>query len=359
MMLSIPLRMAHVSRRLQPRRLLTTSSIPQLTDLEINVEDLNHSDVLQRAKSIYDEHGVLVVRGLNRKHVKTIKAHADRIFKQSLTLLENGKAKEHINPASGLSLGYLTPDQTLWIPAEPNEKGRDKQVMVLGLDYLNSSALFDAATDNRTLDLVQLFLDDENIELFSKGQCFYKEGSPADAQRASNPKLMHQDSAYFMFAKQGACATLNYSVDTSTDIDNGPLYVVPGSHRNGHIAHVDTPSHLGLAENQGEPVDFPGALVVNGEAGDAIFFNIHTVHGSTANRSPESRASFINRYITSDDYQTYFATDTVMRKEARAKYEEGVAIGMLPAKERNFIVRGMRSWDDDGPSWLLNEGVNH
>ena len=24
-------------------------------------------------------------------------------------------------------------------------------------------------------------------------------------------------------------------------------------------------------------------------------------------------------YITSDDYQTYFATDTIMRKEARAK----------------------------------------
>ena len=48
-----------------------------------------------------------------------------------------------------------------------------------------------------------------------------------------------------------------------------------------------------------------------------------------------------------------------MRKEARAKYEEGVAIGMLPPKERNIIVRGIRSWDDEGPSWVLNEGVNH
>ena len=83
------------------------------------------------------------------------------------------------------------------------------------------------------------------------------------------------------------------------------------------------------------------------------------VHGSTANKSSQSRASFINRYITSDDYQTYFATDTIMRKQARATYEEGVATGMLPPKERNFVVRGMRTWDDEGPAWIMNEGVNH
>ena len=42
-----------------------------------------------------------------------------------------------------------------------------------------------------------------------------------------------KDSAYFMFAKQGACATLNYAVDTSVELDNGPLYVIPKSHRKG------------------------------------------------------------------------------------------------------------------------------
>ena len=101
------------------------------------------------------------------------------------------------------------------------------------------------------------------------------------------------------------------------------------------------------------------AVCIDGEAGDAVFFNIHTVHGSTGNTSPEPRASFINRYITSDDYQTYFATDTVMRATNRAAYEEGVATGMLPPKERNYIVRGCRTWDDEGPAWVMNEGVNH
>ena len=158
-----------------------------------------------------------------------------------------------------------------------------------------------------------------------------------------------------MFAKQGACATLNYAVDTNKEKENGPLYVIPGSHKNGHVEHVDTPSHLGLPDNW----TFEDAVCIDGEAGDAVFFNIHTVHGSTGNTSPEPRASFINRYITSDDYQTYFATDTVMRATNRAAYEEGVATGMLPPKERNYIVRGCRTWDDEGPAWVMNEGVNH
>ena len=108
----------------------------------------------------------------------------------SRTIIVDGISKTLAS--TGLRLGWLTPDQTLWIPAQPDDTGRDKQVMILGLDYFNSSALFDAATDSKTLDLVQLFLNDENIELFSKGQTFYKEGSVGKLKRASNPKLLHQ-----------------------------------------------------------------------------------------------------------------------------------------------------------------------
>lgn len=174
-----------------PLRRYLSSSIT-IQDLEMNVADLHTDDSLERAKHIYDQFGCLIVRGLNEQYVANISQHADAIFQQSLKLLENGQAKEHINEASGLRLGWLTPDQTLWIPAQPDDTGRDKQVMILGLDYFNSSALFDAATDSKTLDLVQLFLNDENIELFSKGQTFYKEGSVGKLKRASNPKLLHQ-----------------------------------------------------------------------------------------------------------------------------------------------------------------------
>ena len=43
--------------------------------------------------------------------------------------------------------------------------------------------------------------------------------------------------------------------------DNGPLYVVPGSHRNGYLKHYDTPSHLGLPQEQ---FNFDNALAIDG-----------------------------------------------------------------------------------------------
>ena len=153
----------------------------------------------------------------------------------------------------------------------------------------------------------------------------------------------------------GAVATFSYAVDTNGALDNGPLYVVPGTHKFGHLPHVDTPSHLGV---QGDWT-FDDALRIDGKAGDVIFFHIHTLHGSTPNRSPTPRPVFINRYIEASDYQAYFATDARMRERARAEYDAMRAEGKLPPKDRNVMVRGRRTWKEGGPEWRLDARVNH
>ena len=121
-----------------------------------------------------------------------------------------------------------------------------------------------------------------------------------------------------MFGHDGAVASLSYAVNTSGALDNGPLYVVPGSHRLGHVPHRDTPSHLGV----GDEWSFDDALRIDGAAGDTVFFHIHTLHGSTPNRSPAPRPTFINRYIEAGDYQAYFATDARMREEFVMVYHD-------------------------------------
>ena len=131
-----------------------------LQDIEMDVSAID----LAKAKKIYDEYGCLVVRGLNRAHVESIRTHAEDIFQQAIKLLESGQFTEQVSEESGKFLGWVTPDQTLWIPA-PGGHVRDKQVMVLGLDYLTSSAMFHAATSAATLDLVSAFLDSDNIEV--------------------------------------------------------------------------------------------------------------------------------------------------------------------------------------------------
>ena len=152
-------------------------------------------------------------------------------------------------------------------------------------------------------------------------------------------------------------ATLSYTRRTDLATDNGALYVVPGSHKFGHLPHIDTPSHLGLPA---EDWSFDDGLVIEGDAGDTVFFHIHTIHGSPPNRSPRPRATFINRYIAADDYQAYFATDTDMRVRARTEYETALARGELPKKERNLILRGRRPWSKDGVQCALADArVNH
>jgi phytanoyl-CoA hydroxylase len=139
-----------------------------------------------------------------------------------------------------------------------------------------------------------------------------------------------------------AVGTLNYAVDTSRALNNGPLYVVPGSHREGYVAHIDTESHLGLDEKL---YSFDEAVCVDGKAGDTLFFHVHTVHGSTPNFSNKPRPTFINRYIHPDDVQTIHATSAAMREEG----ERGEA--EMPVKERNYLVRGRRKWS--GLKWDL------
>ena len=87
-------------------------------------------------------------------------------------------------------------------------------------------------------------------------------GLSAEGRPGGNPKYLHQDSAYFSFSTNlGAIATLSYAVDVSAALDNGPLHVVPGSHRLGHVPHVDTPSHLGVPASAWS---FRDALCIDG-----------------------------------------------------------------------------------------------
>jgi ectoine hydroxylase-related dioxygenase (phytanoyl-CoA dioxygenase family) len=239
---------------------------------------------------------------------------------------------------ASLQEGWLTADGTLFIPA-PEGSPRKEQIMVLGVDYFTSSALLAASIDKTCLDIVEEILG-PNIELFGKGQILYKEPSGGHA------KFMHQDSAYFEFAKDGPVGTLNYCIDTTLSLDNGPLHVVPGSHRLGYIDHIDTHSHLAL-----DPKDWPfnKGIPIEGKAGDTIFFHVNTIHGSMHNKSNKPRPVFINRYLRPDDYQLLQATSVKMRTEAKAKL---AAIGdKFPTKDRGYMVRGWREYD--GLDWTL------
>jgi len=282
--------------------------------LEVFADDLN----VKRAASIYNEHGCLVVRGLTKPYLSEIQRDIEQAARESLELLPRAKK---------VNEGWTTPNGTLFLPA-PKNFHREQQIMVLGVSYRTSAAFFRAAFDAKTVDVVEAILG-PNIELFMDGQCLYKE--PV----GGHPKHLHQDSSYFEHRFEGPLATLNYVVDTN--LQNGALYVVPGSHKMGQLKHVDTFSHLGLDENEWP---WERALPIEGKAGDSIFFHVKTIHGSQENHSDRARPVFINRYRRADDYVLVGATSAGNRAEAEKKSNEA-----RKSQQLGLMVRGFRAYE--------------
>lgn len=288
-----------------------------IADIEISVDALD----AEKAASIFEEHGCLVVRGLMKPYIAAIHEDIEAAAAESLSLLDE---------AQQIVEGWRTPNGTLFIPA-PQGYDRDKQIMVLAINYQSSAAFFHSAFDENAVKIVEAILG-PNVEIFGNGQCLYKE--PV----GGHPKHLHQDSAYFEHRYQGPVGILNYVVDT--DLVNGALYVVPGSHKLGQLKHIDTFSHLGLEEDEWP---WESALPVIGKAGDSIFFNVKTVHGSKQNMSDKPRPVFINRYRRTDDFVIIGGTTTANRAEAE-KRAAAAEEAKKANSDRGLMVRGFRPY---------------
>ena len=291
---------------------------PQINaeELSISICDLN----IAQAAAIYRQHGCLVVRGLMKPYIADMARDIAATVQQSIALLDKAERRPE---------GWVSPNGSLFIPA-PEGYQRDKQIMTVGINYLTSAAFLRAAMDATALDILEAILG-PNIELFGNGQSLVKE--PV----GGHPKHLHQDSAYFEHRYHGPVGILSYVVDT--DLVNGALHVVPDSHKQGQLRHVDTFSHLGLDEDEWP---WEAALPIVGQAGDSIFFNVKTIHGSKQNHSDTPRPVFINRYRRPDDYAVIRATTTANRAQAEQRAQKA----RRTDEPQGLMVRGFRPYED-------------
>ena len=109
----------------------------------------------------------------------------------------------------------------------------------------------------------------------------------------------HQDG-YFMRLDQPDYLSVWVALSDST-AENGCLRVVPGSHRNGRVAHgTDSVAERNLLASGLEvssPVDEKDAADVVLRAGEVSLHHVNIVHGSNPNHSSTSRIGFAIRYV--------------------------------------------------------------
>ena len=109
----------------------------------------------------------------------------------------------------------------------------------------------------------------------------------------------HQDAWYFPFDR-GPQVGLWLAVSEST-LDNGPLWVLPGSHLEPvHEVVPDRRVHAAFGYFEIVDHDFTGAVPVLMQPGDLLVFHSHLMHRSTDNESDAERAAMVFHYAEAD-----------------------------------------------------------
>jgi len=105
----------------------------------------------------------------------------------------------------------------------------------------------------------------------------------------------HQDSFYFPFDRSPQVGV--WLALTEARPDNGPLWVLPGSHTEPvHDVVADRRPHANYAYVEIVDHDTSDAVPVLMEPGDLLIFHSHLFHRSTDNESKRSREAMVYHY---------------------------------------------------------------
>jgi hypothetical protein len=125
-------------------------------------------------------------------------------------------------------------------------------------------------------------------------------------KEARNPAFVswHQDSTYWGLSKPDVVTA--WVALSSSNLGNGAMEVIPGSHKLDQIPHRDTfDRHNLLTRGQEVAVDVDAkrAVALELKAGEMSLHHVRLVHGSPPNPSDDRRIGFAIRYIPTHVYQ--------------------------------------------------------
>ena len=112
------------------------------------------------------------------------------------------------------------------------------------------------------------------------------------------PVEWHQDWAFYPHTNDDVL-TVGILID-DTDLNNGPLCIMAGTHRGPVFNHHFNGAFCGALDLGACNLDFDQATPIIGKAGDAVIFHSRCVHGSTGNRSVRQRRLLIWEMTAAD-----------------------------------------------------------
>jgi ectoine hydroxylase-related dioxygenase (phytanoyl-CoA dioxygenase family) len=121
------------------------------------------------------------------------------------------------------------------------------------------------------------------------------------APHFGSPVEWHQDWAFYPHSNDDVLAAAVMLDDTT--VENGAMYVIPGSHKGPTHNHHDAEGYFcGSIDLDTSAVDFARAVACEGPAGSVSFHHVRAVHGSAQNVSTRSRGLLLYEFSAADAY---------------------------------------------------------
>lgn len=206
----------------------------------------------------------------------------------------------------------------------------------------SSRWLYDICMDKRLLDIVEDLLGD-----------FYLWASNYFIKEAHSPETVawHQDSYYWPLRPIKSLTV--WIAHTDSDVENGAMEVIPGSHKAGILQHNrvtedQTDSVLLLECESGQfPADTAVPLIL--KAGQISIHDDKIVHGSPANPSDRRRVALTIRYSPTEvqcdlEVNPFFKTYHCRGEDT---FQHNPA-GMVPTEQYGRLERDHQSVEEAG-----------
>ena len=160
----------------------------------------------------------------------------------------------------------------------------------------------------------------------------------------------HQDWAFYPHTNDDLAA-VGFMLD-DVDLHNGPMMVLPGSHKGPVYDHHANGAFCGAIDTQSQGLDPSHAVPLTGKAGSITIHHVRMVHGSAANTSGDPRRFLLHQYCAADawpigemlSYQTYVENlvsgDPVLEPRMSAV---PVRLPLPPAPHQGSIYENQRA----------------
>ena len=113
-----------------------------------------------------------------------------------------------------------------------------------------------------------------------------------------SPVEWHQDWAFYPHTNDDLAA-VSIMLD-DCELENGPLMVIPGSHRGPIYDHHANGRFCGAIDASTSGLDFANAIPLTGKAGSITIHHVRAVHGSAPNLSSKDRRLLFFQYRAAD-----------------------------------------------------------